>query len=113
MFLRLATVARRVAPVEQQVRFKSKYTSRTAGKFLPLHSKHAKKGWYKGNGCRSTGTLDSKAHFHIDRERLIKIIVPDLTNFKLKPYVAKTVEQEKFPMPLAQLTEGQAKSATA
>ena len=37
----------------------SKYISKAARKRLPLHPKHARKGFYKGNKCASTGITTS------------------------------------------------------
>mmetsp|Transcript_36927 Transcript_36927/g.118364 ORF Transcript_36927/g.118364 Transcript_36927/m.118364 type:complete len:117 (-) Transcript_36927:145-495(-) len=90
----------------------SKYVSKTKAKYLPLHAKHAKKGYYKGNGCRSTGRLTSKGRFIKDPAKLLDFVVPDLRGFQLKPYVAKTVDHVQFPLPsnlLATTTAGATK----
>jgi len=55
------------------------------GKFT---SKFGPKSFYKGRGARSLGKVDSKGHFHYQPSKLPEIIVPDLTDFPLKPYVA-------------------------
>ena len=54
---------------------------------MPLNTKRVGKGYYKGNGCRKEGHINSKGKFIINHEMLTELIVPDLTNFKLKPYV--------------------------
>jgi len=41
----------------------SKYISKAARKRLPLTTKHARKGFYKGNKCASTGTINSKGEY--------------------------------------------------
>jgi len=64
-----------------QTRNMSKYLSKSATKRLPLHPKHAKKGFYKGNGCRSEGRHTSKARFIMDRSKMLELVVPDLTGF--------------------------------
>mmetsp|Transcript_22345 Transcript_22345/g.28906 ORF Transcript_22345/g.28906 Transcript_22345/m.28906 type:complete len:118 (+) Transcript_22345:70-423(+) len=89
----------------QQKREKTKFMSKTASKFVPLTSKRVKKGYYKGKGCRSTGRLTSKARFIVDPKKLVKVVVPDLTDFTLKPYVAMNVPNKKFPLPETMLAE--------
>ncbi|KAH8058141.1 hypothetical protein JL720_14052 [Aureococcus anophagefferens] len=72
------------------------YLSKSATKRLPLTSKRARKGYYKGVGSRSTGRHTSKGKFIVDER---KVVVPDLEGFALKPYVAAGVP--KMPYPLA------------
>jgi len=70
----------------------SKYLSKSAGKRLPLSTKHVRKGYYKGKGATKEGTFRGKAgRFVMDKDRMLELIVPDLTGFKLKPYIANTV----------------------
>ncbi|KAG9144276.1 hypothetical protein Leryth_016933 [Lithospermum erythrorhizon] len=63
-----------------------------------LTSKRADKNYYKGKNCKPTGFHTRKGGYVVVQERLPNYVVPDLTNFKLKPYVsqcpieAKTVE---------------------
>ncbi|KAL3773632.1 hypothetical protein ACHAWO_012485 [Cyclotella atomus] len=49
----------------------------------PLNTKRAKKGYYKGKD----------APFIADPLKKLQLIVPDLTGFKLKPYIAKTISK--------------------
>jgi len=43
--------------------------------------------YYKGKGCRSLGFLSRKGRFVLEERKLPYYEVPDLTGFKLKPYV--------------------------
>jgi large subunit ribosomal protein L41 len=61
----------------------SKYLSKAATKRLPLTSKRARKGYYKGNGATKEGHITSKGRFIVDRSKQLELIVPDLTNFKV------------------------------
>lgn len=80
------------------VRHFSKYFSRAQTKRQPLNTKWAKKGYVKGKGCRSTGWHTSKGKYIIDKKKLVEFVVPDLSNFKLKPYVATTVRALQYPL---------------
>lgn len=74
-------------------RHMSKYLSKSATKRLPLNTKRAKKGYYKGKGCTSEGRLTSKGKFIADPLKKLNLIVPDLEGFTLKPYIARTVDK--------------------
>lgn len=78
-------------PFHETRRCMSKYLSKSATKRLPLTTKRAKKGYYKGKGCTSEGRLTSKGKFIADPMKKLQLIVPDLTGFTLKPYIARTV----------------------
>ena len=83
----------------QKMQF-SKYISNARKKRLPLTTKRAGKGYYKGNGARKEGVINSKARFIQDKEMLTTLVVPDLTGFNLKAYVgpgAKRHVYEKSP----------------
>jgi hypothetical protein len=67
--------------------FFSKYLPKSRTKRLPLSTKKAGSGYYKGNGCRKEGRLTSKGKFVLNREMCTELVVPDLTGFKLKPYI--------------------------
>jgi Mitochondrial ribosomal protein L27 len=62
----------------------SKYLSKAATKRLPLTSKRARKGYYKGKGATKEGHITSKAKFIPDRSKQLQLIVPDLTGFKVR-----------------------------
>jgi len=67
-----------------QVREMSKYLSRAAKKRIPLNAKFAGKGFYKGKGATKQGTFSGRAgRFVLDRDLLLDLVVPDLTNFKV------------------------------
>jgi hypothetical protein len=80
--------------------------SRAKTKRLPLTTKKAHKGYYKGNGARKEGRITSKGiddnifpltsflTFYIILGKFLRVramctelIVPDLTDFPLKPYI--------------------------
>ncbi|GAX10481.1 hypothetical protein FisN_21Lh179 [Fistulifera solaris] len=87
----------------QQQRHMSKYLSKAAKKRLVLTTKRAHKGFYKGNGATKEGRLTSKGKFIVDPLRRLELVVPDLTGFKLKPYIARSVprvppEQQRNPI---------------
>ncbi|KAL2642922.1 hypothetical protein R1flu_010509 [Riccia fluitans] len=56
--------------------------------YTALTTKRGPKGFYKGKGCKSTGRHTSKGRYILMAEKLPQFVVPDLTGFKLKPYVA-------------------------
>jgi len=65
----------------------SKYISKARAKRLPLTTKRAGKGYYKGTGSRKEGVLTSKGRFLLHKDKCTELVVPNLTNFKLKAYV--------------------------
>jgi len=70
----------------------SKFLSKSATKRLPLTSKRARKGYYKGTGARKEGKITSLGRFIVDPTKRMNLIVPEnLETFKLKPYIARTV----------------------
>ena len=64
MFSFLSKLGQR--PTQQVLNFQvasfSKYISKARTKRLPLTTKKAGKGYYKGNGARKEGVLDSKGN---------------------------------------------------
>jgi len=76
-------------------RFMSKYLSKQATKRVPLTSKRARKGFYKGNRSTKEGHVNSKGRFIVDKSKRLELVVPNLEGFALKPYIASTVP--KFP----------------
>lgn len=73
----------------------SKYLSKAAKKRIPLNTKRVGKGFYKGKGGTKEGRLTSKAKFIVDPLKRLELVVPDLSGFRLKPYIASTVS--RFP----------------
>ena len=63
----------------------SKYLSKAATKRLPLSTKHARKGFYKGKGATKQGTFRGRAgRFVMDQNRLLELVVPNLEGFKVR-----------------------------
>lgn len=48
---------------------------------MPLTTKRAGKGYYKGNGSTKEGRLTSKGRFITDPKRRLELMVPDLVGF--------------------------------
>lgn len=73
----------------------AKNLSNAGRKRIPMTSKMGNKNFYKGKGGTKEGHLNSKANFVVDPEMRLEIVAPDLTGFKLKPYVSKAVRYGK------------------
>ncbi|KAJ8541351.1 hypothetical protein K7X08_002167 [Anisodus acutangulus] len=58
-----------------------------------LTTKRVPRGFYKGKNCKPTGFHTRKGGYVIMQEKLPNYVVPDLTNFKLKPYVSQCPEE--------------------
>ncbi|KAF9682501.1 hypothetical protein SADUNF_Sadunf05G0115500 [Salix dunnii] len=54
-----------------------------------LSSKRAPRNYYKGKNCKPTGFHTRKGGYVVVPEKLPNYVVPDLTDFKLKPYVSQ------------------------
>lgn len=54
-----------------------------------LSPKRAPRGYYKGKNCKPTGFHTRKGGYVVLQEKLPNYVVPDLTDFKLKPYVSQ------------------------
>ena len=93
-------------PFHETRRCMSKYLSKSATKRLPLTTKRAKKGYYKGKGGTSEGRLTSKGKFIADPLKKLQLIVPDLNGFTLKPYIGRTVAKSP-PKDQLSLSAGQ------
>jgi Mitochondrial ribosomal protein L27 len=61
----------------------SKYMSKAATKRAPLHRKHGNKNYYKGTGARPEGKVNSLGRFIVDKDKLLELVAPDLTNFQV------------------------------
>ena len=66
-----------------QTRFISKYISKSMKKRIPLTTKRAGKGYYKGNGATKEGRLTSKGRFIPNRLKMLELVVPDLEGFNV------------------------------
>ncbi|MCL7039511.1 hypothetical protein MKW94_019552 [Papaver nudicaule] len=60
-----------------------------------LSSKRAPKDYYKGKNCKPTGFHTRKGGYVVVDEKLPNYVVPDLTDFKLKPYVSQCAAEVK------------------
>jgi len=90
----LSILSQQPAPfLLQQSRNMSKYLSKQAAKRLPLNSKRGNKNYYKGKGGTKEGRHTSKGRYIIDPLKRLELVVPDLTGFKLKPYIAHTANK--------------------
>jgi Mitochondrial ribosomal protein L27 len=65
------------------VRHMSKNLSKAATKRLPLTTKKARKGYYKGKGGTKEGHITSKGRFIVDKSKRLELIIPDLEGFKV------------------------------
>lgn len=54
----------------------------------PMTSKRGNKEFYKGRGARPAGVPTKSGGYLILQNRIPHIVVPDLTDFQLKPYVS-------------------------
>lgn len=61
----------------------SKYLSKSAAKRVPLNTKRAGKGYYKGKGGTKEGKINSKGRFVVDLTKRLELVVPDLSGFKV------------------------------
>ena len=65
----------------------SKYISKSRRKRLPLTTKQAGKGYYKGNRARKEGHITRKGRFILDPRRCTELVLPDFTNCTLQAYI--------------------------
>mmetsp|Transcript_11903 Transcript_11903/g.21538 ORF Transcript_11903/g.21538 Transcript_11903/m.21538 type:complete len:137 (+) Transcript_11903:97-507(+) len=71
-----------------------------------LHSKFGNKKYYKGKGARRLGRHLPTSRYQMDQQLMPEYIVPDLTNFELKPYVDyRTPKIKVMPPPIAEVKE--------
>eukprot|EP01125_Pyxidicula_operculata_P001287 TRINITY_DN11188_c0_g1_i1.p1 TRINITY_DN11188_c0_g1~~TRINITY_DN11188_c0_g1_i1.p1 ORF type:complete len:146 (+),score=45.73 TRINITY_DN11188_c0_g1_i1:47-484(+) len=62
-------------------------------------SKIGPRDFYKGRGAPSLGRITSKGKFIYDPKKLPVFVVPDLTDFPLKPYVSYSTPKVKVAPP--------------
>lgn len=60
---------------------------RGADRQAPWTSKRGPRTFYKSRGCKVTG-FTARNRFRVVPEMVPKLVVPDLTGFKLRPYVS-------------------------
>jgi hypothetical protein len=70
-----------------------KYISKSRTKRLPLTTKRAGKGYYKGNRSRKEGHITTKGRFVKDIRRCTELVVPDLSNFSLRAYIGPGIKR--------------------
>mmetsp|Transcript_14252 Transcript_14252/g.29328 ORF Transcript_14252/g.29328 Transcript_14252/m.29328 type:complete len:140 (-) Transcript_14252:275-694(-) len=92
--LRAAAPSLAVDPPEEQRRFMSKYLSKSATKRLGLTSKRVRRHLNKGYGSTKEGKFVKGNKFRMIKSMMLELVVPDLTGFKLKPYIAASVPRE-------------------
>lgn len=71
-------------PVQPLCAEYSKIYGRSRSKRLPMTTKRAKKGYYKGNACTQEGRHTSKGGYVMDRSLMLELAVPSLTGFKVR-----------------------------
>ncbi|CAN6816651.1 unnamed protein product, partial [Brassica oleracea] len=54
-----------------------------------LSPKRAPRDFYKGKNCKPTGFHTKKGGYVVQPDKLPNYVIPDLTGFKLKPYVSQ------------------------
>mmetsp|Transcript_27083 Transcript_27083/g.31993 ORF Transcript_27083/g.31993 Transcript_27083/m.31993 type:complete len:127 (+) Transcript_27083:82-462(+) len=88
----ITTPQQQQTPQTQQTRQMSKFLPKSATKRLPLTTKRARKGYYKGKGGTRQGSHTGKAGAYVmNKDLMLELMVPDLEGFKLKPYIASTI----------------------
>ncbi|XP_062446979.1 large ribosomal subunit protein mL41 [Rhea pennata] len=77
---------------------------RGADRIAPFTSKRGPRSYNKGRGAKKLGVLTSNKKFILIKEMVPQFVVPDLTGFKLKPYVSyRAPEGSEPPMTAKQL----------
>ncbi|KAK8822991.1 hypothetical protein WA556_001882, partial [Blastocystis sp. ATCC 50177/Nand II] len=75
-------------PMASAMRFNKTTLGTSFPKNAPLSPKRGNKEYYKGNGCKPAGKHTKHGGYYVQKEKKMVLDVPDLTGFKLKPYVA-------------------------
>jgi hypothetical protein len=104
----LARIPTNITVLSQQVMNFSKFISKSRAARLPMNTKRAGKGYYKGNGARKEGRISSTGKIFLifsfqriffvilwdlpgrflkDKTMCTELVVPDLSGFQLKAYV--------------------------
>ena len=68
-------------------------------RFGPATSKTGNKHYNRGRGAWKGGFISSKGQFVRDDSRMKFMVVPDLTDFKLTPYVARDTPKVNLTFP--------------
>ncbi|NXS12310.1 RM41 protein, partial [Neodrepanis coruscans] len=70
---------------------------RGADRLSPFTSKRGPRSYNRGRGARRPGVLTSNKKFVLLREMVPEFVVPDLTGFKLRPYVSYRAPEGSEP----------------
>jgi hypothetical protein len=54
------------------------------------------RGYKKGYGARKEGVVNSVGKFRMIKDMCTELVVPDLTGFKLKPYVGPGAKRNVY-----------------
>lgn len=77
---------------------------RGADRVSPFTSKRGPRSHNKGRGAKKLGVLTRNKKFLLVKEMVPEFVVPDLTGFKLRPYVSyRAAEGSEPPMTAKQL----------
>ncbi|CAD0014538.1 unnamed protein product, partial [Aureobasidium pullulans] len=74
---------------------------------LALTTKQAGKDYYKGTGSGSMGRHTKYGGYRIDWSKVRTYVVPDLSDFALKPFVAENIEKPTKKHEFAGIMSGQ------
>ncbi|KAJ7426965.1 39S ribosomal protein L41-A, mitochondrial [Pitangus sulphuratus] len=70
---------------------------RGADRLSPFTSKRGPRTFNKGRGAKKLGVLTSSKKFLLVKEMVPEFVVPDLTDFKLRPYVSYRAPEGSEP----------------
>ena len=87
--------------VTLSVRHMSKHMSKAATKRMPLNTKRARKGYYKGKGGTKEGRITSKGRFIVDPQKRLELIIPDLEGFKVRDDVFCRVSSTQWQLSIS------------
>ena len=65
-----------------------------------LTGKDGNKNFYKGRGVRNIGFPTKFGSYKVVPAKIQELVVPDLTDCELKPYVSKRTEESDSPGPV-------------
>jgi len=80
-------------PLVQALRGSGRRVPKTG--YRVLNSKRGGRSLKKGRGARPTGYVDKRGHFQGLAHKKPDLLIPDLSDFPLKPYVAWNVTAKK------------------
>ncbi|KAI9141519.1 mitochondrial ribosomal protein L27-domain-containing protein [Paraphysoderma sedebokerense] len=79
----------------------------------PLTPKHGNKNFYKGTGSGAMGRHVRRGAYRINPRKVREFVVPDLTGFKLQPYVSWTVPKSKYSITVDSFLQKESASEAA